>query len=146
MAQATFHSRRPLLQRGLPGFFRFPGKTGQRPKSHDTKEAEAPLKVRLTPAETVSKAAAKVARLEAVLAALEDLSHVVEATALKEALLVPKHRPSLAERRPCSPRRLKQLSQKHNSWNNSRTVGSRGNRFGSSAEKHLVSPADRWTN
>ena len=76
--QGKFESKKPDNQKPeVP--------KNQRPKV--TKKAEAPSKVRLTPAETVSKAAAKVARLEAALAALEDSddADVVQATVLKEA-------------------------------------------------------------
>ena len=80
-----------------------------RPKSQDTKKTEAPSKVRLTPAETVSKAAAKVTRLEAALAALEDSDDAdgAEATALKEAL-----KKARAQAAPSNPgRRLDECQQ-----------------------------------
>ena len=82
----------------------------QRPKSQDTKKAEAPSKVRLAPAETVSKAAAKVTRLEAAPAALEasDDADVVEATALKEAL-----KKARAQAAPSNPGRRFDECQQH---------------------------------
>ena len=81
----------------------------QRPKSQDTKKTETPSRVRLTPAETVSKAAAKVTRLEAALAALEDSDDAdgAEATALKEAL-----KKARAQAAPSNPgRRLDECQQ-----------------------------------
>ena len=81
----------------------------KKPEAAQPVRADPTPKVRLSPSEVVSKAAAKVSRLEAALAALEDTDDAdgPEATALKEAL-----KKARAQATPANPgRRLDECQQ-----------------------------------
>ena len=129
----------------------------QRPKSQDTKKTETPSKVRLTPAETVSKAAAKVTRLEAALAGGfrrcrwcggHSIEGSVEESSCPSSTVQPRSpsRRVPAVRRPCSPTTRKgQSSCRRNTTVGTvvpRTVGNRACRCGSSAQRSILSPTD----